>query len=218
MRGVPEAMERDAGLRLAELLATRLCHDVSGPLSGLVAALGEVGTDVEALPLALDAATALRRRLALLRAAWGAPDGRDAAGLRALLGGVPRPDRLRLEFAGPIATRALPPLAARLLLNALLLATESLPRGGVVTVEGDPAGTLVLGIDGAGAAWPAGLAAMLADADAAWQCLGEGVRGPRLQAAVTALLAWQARAPARLLLGAGSAAAAPVLFDFGAGR
>ena len=67
-----DASGRGRRVRLAEALAIRLCHDLSGPLGALGAALGEVGAEAEALSLAQEASTVLRQRLALLRAAWGA--------------------------------------------------------------------------------------------------------------------------------------------------
>lgn len=206
-------MDQATGLRLAELLATRLVHDLSGPTSGLCAALGEARADAEALALAEEAAVTLRRRLALYRAAWGAPAALSGSGLRAMAEGLPNAHRLRLDLAGPIEGAVLPPEAARLLLNLLLLAAESLPRGGAVTLEGDPAQDLVLGIEGPRAGWPEGFSAMLTDADAAWTALPSVPRGPRLQAALTALLAHRARARLRLLLGAAAEAAPPLLIE-----
>lgn len=203
------------GLLLAERLATRLCHDLSGPLNGLSAALGEADADRDALALAQEAATALRQRLRLLRAAWGAPAALAAGGLAELAAGLPNAHRIELALAGPVATAALSPVCARLLLNALLLAAESLPHGGLISFEGDPAQDVVLGIDGARAAWPEGLGAMLADPAAAWPSLTEGMR---VQAGLTALLAHQAGARVRLLLGRSGAATAPVLFGLAAVR
>ena len=213
MHGGQRLSDRARGLQLAELLATRFSHDLSGPLTGLAVALGEAPADAEALALAQQAAAALRRRLALLRAAWGAPAALSATALRELAQGLPNAPRLQLELAGPIATAVLPPVGARLLLNVLLLAAESLPRGGAITLEGDPAQDVMVGLDGAGAGWPEGLAAMLADPDAAWTGLPAAPRGPRLQAALTALLAQQAGARLRLLLAAGADDAPPLLIE-----
>lgn len=207
-----EDAERAAGLQLAERLATRLCHDLAGPLSGLVAALGEAGADAEALPLAVEAADALRQRLALFRAAWGTPGPLSADALRQLCAGLPRAERLRIDLVGPVAATALSPRRARLLLNALLLAAESLPRGGGITLQGDPAGTLALGIDGANAAWPDGLAAMLHDPARAARRLAEGARGALHQAAWLVLLAVEAGA--RLTPPSGPAA--PLSLDLAA--
>lgn len=201
---------QDGGLLLAAHLVARLCHDLSGPLHGLSAALAETGEDAEALALAQEAAAALRARLAVLRAAWGAPVALEADELRRLADGVPQAHRLCVVLAGPIATATLPPAAARLLLNALLLAAESLPRGGTITLEGDPAGQIVLGIEGPGAAWPKGLGALLADPHSAWPLPAP----PQpIQAALLARFAAASGARLRLLLGRASEGAAPVLLD-----
>lgn len=77
----------------------------------------------------------------------------------------------------------LPPLAARLLLNVLLLAGESLPRGGRVVLASTASGTVVA-LHGPGAGWPAKLAAMLAGDPAAMR-----VDARHLQAPLTVLMA-----------------------------
>jgi histidine phosphotransferase ChpT len=184
---------QEGGLLLGTHLVSRLCHDLSGPLHGLSAALAEAGGDAEALALAQEAAATLRVRLALLRAAWGAPAALEAGGLRRLAEGLPQAHRLRLELTGPVATAALRPQTARLLLNALLLGAECLPRGGTLVLEGDPRGQVMLAIDGPGAAWPAGLGAVLAEPSAA---AAIGTR--RMQAALLALFAAGSGASARL--------------------
>ena len=62
------------GLRLAELLAARLCHEVSGPAGTLAGAVEIARTEpasaAEALDIAAKAAASLAGRLRLLRAAW----------------------------------------------------------------------------------------------------------------------------------------------------
>jgi histidine phosphotransferase ChpT len=184
---------QENGLRLAAHLVSRLCHDLSGPLHGLSAALAEGGEDAEALALAQEAAAVLRVRLALLRAAWGAPAALEAGGLQRLAEGLPQAHRLRLELIGPVATAALRPQTARLLLNALLLGAECLPRGGTLVLEGDPRRQVTLAIDGPDAAWPAGLEAVLTAPSAA---AAIGTR--RMQAALLALFAAGAGASARL--------------------
>ncbi len=207
---------RALGLLLAQELATRMCHDLSGPLGGLVAALGEADEDPEAVAVARDAAAALRRRLALLRAAWGAAAALTGASLRELAGGLPNAHKLRIELDQALAVAELIPAHARLALNALLLAAESLPLGGVLVLAGDPAGGLVLMPSGPRAAWPEGLGAMLASESRAWETLGHsgGLRAMRLQAVITALLAHAAGVPARLLLAGASQPVPPLLLDF----
>jgi hypothetical protein len=157
--------------RLAELLAMRLCHDFSGligTLSGALELLDEVSPAIEAkaseaLELAGDAASSLSRRLRLLRAAWGAASAAlSVAEFERLAGGV-APPRHRLHLDLVTAPGGFSATAGQLALNAVLLAAESLPRGGVVAISGDPTGLLQVGIEGPQAGWPAGLADLLVD-------------------------------------------------------
>lgn len=211
-----------AALRLASLFASRLCHDLSSPLGGLGAALGELADDPSALPLAQDAALVLRQRLALFRAAWGGgPVALSHATLHDLAGGLPNASRLQVELDALEEDPPFSPPAARVVLNAMLLAAESLPGGGMLALAGNPARSVVVTIAGPRAAWPVGLGAMLANADAAWAAVGE-VAGPAglrtLPAAVTALLAHEAGIRAALLLAPRAELAPPLLLDFAPGR
>src|SRR5579872_773737 len=176
---------------LAETVAVRLCHDLAGPLGGLGAALGEAAEDSEALILAQDAAAALRARLALLRAAWGsAAAALTGEGLRDLAAGLPNSHKLRITLAGAAATQTLPPPASRLAANLLILAAESLPAGGTVTLT--TAASFSVQIGGPRAAWPEELAALLAAPDAAWRFLAAAKPASlarRLPLVLTALLA-----------------------------
>ncbi len=204
-------------LRLAHLLVTRICHDISNPLHGLGAALGELPGDPQALPLAVDAAHVLRQRIALLRAAWGdEPPALARDGLLDLARGLPNASRLQVVVDGLSADAPFQPAATRLLVNVMLLAAESLPAGGMLALTGAPGGTVVAAIAGRQAAWPAGFGALLASADAAWTALGalRGVAGLRgVQAPLTALLAHQAGVRAALLMATVAEAAPPLLLD-----
>jgi len=218
VNGGDSRVDGAVAVRLAGLLAARLCHDLSGPLGGLGAALGEAAGDRSALLLAQDAALVLRQRLALFRAAWGGAGARlRRAALRDLAGGLPNAARLSLELDDLAERPEFAPAAARVLLSALLLAAESLPGGGMLALAGDPGGVVLLTIAGPRAAWPVGLGAMLADADAAWAALGElsGPAGLRvLPAPLLALLAQDAGVRAALLLAPAAEAAPPLLLDF----
>ncbi len=207
-------MPGSRALSLAELLATRLCHDLSGPLGGLAVALEEAASDPDALDLAREAAGALRWRLLLMRAAWGAPAPLQAAALHDLAAGLVNGHRLHLTLEGPLASATLPALAARLVMNAVLLAAESLPHGGTIRLGGDPGAHVAVHPAGKGAAWPVGLGAVLADPESAWAALSGGRHG--VQAALTALLARDAGVPARLLLSGPADAVPPLLLDFAA--
>lgn len=177
-------------LRLAELLAARLCHDLSGPI-GPMAGMLELARDdpemaEEALAGAADSAASLAARLRLLRAAWSGDGGpMDAATLGALFAGGLASRRVRADLSG-LAPAPIAPATARLLLNALLLAVDGLPGGGVIACAGEPDGDILITLCGPRAAWPTGLAACLADPAQAAAML----ENPRqLQIPFTALLA-----------------------------
>jgi histidine phosphotransferase ChpT len=190
-------------------ICARICHDLSGTLGTLSGALECVAemadNEDDALRLASDAAGALMARLRLLRAAWSGPEGDlTPQDLSELLQGLSRRDRLRIDVSA-LRPHALPAVAARLLLNVLMLAAEALPVGGTITVRQAPADdaagdfAIVTLISGVRAAWPAGLATCLADpADIAIQLAADR----RLQAPLTALLARSSHLSLQFLFGA----------------
>jgi len=199
--------------RLAQLIAARICHDLSGPVGTIEGALTllDAGAAGEALSVAQEGAAAQRQRLALIRAAWGdGPGDATLAELLALLDGQVAGGRARVEVAeglSPGTTFAAP--VAQLTLNAVLLAGDALPRGGVVQLCGDPAEVLMVRPEGQGAAWPPGLAAALAAGglDPGLAADPRGVRAPALAA-----LAADLGVPVALGLGGpGATGPAPLL-------
>jgi histidine phosphotransferase ChpT len=194
-------------MALAERLVTRMCHDLSGQINALTGGL-EVGAeagptgDAEAWAVINDAAAMLSRRLKLFRAAWGI-EGADLAAtdLPAYVAGLPG-RRLALDVSN-LAPHSFTAKAGRLVLNVLLLAAESLPMGGVLTLAGDPRHDVVVTLDGPRAAWPAGLAQMFVDPLAAVRAFNaaSGVAGVRtLQAPLTAMIAHRAGMRASFLM------------------
>ena len=178
-------------LRLAELLCARLCHDLSGPLGALIGVLEvarEEQPDSETLALAEDTAVELAQRLKLLRAAWGQEsDDMDVVRLRGFADCLSSSRRVRLDLTGLESDAVFPAPVARIILNLVLLAAESLPGGGIVALSGSPADNILVTISGPRAAWPAGFAICLNDETAAWEAILADPR--RLQAPLTALLA-----------------------------
>ena len=163
-------------LRLAELLATRVFHDVGG-LAGTLAATIELaseegGTAGESLSAAADLAAELNRRVRLLRAAWG-PTGEelDVARLQDLALGTPGAHRMRLDFSMLPPDTLLSPEISRVLLNVVILAAESLPRGGTLTLSETSEACVMATIQGQRAAWPAALAPSTVSEAAAWAAL-----------------------------------------------
>jgi len=203
----------DERLRLTELVCARLCHDLSGLLGSLVGTLEivaeEAGT-TEATSIATDTATILALRLTLLRAAWASlAEPLDLPRLTALARGLAT-NRVSLDLSGLPAATEFPLPVGRLVLNLLLLATESLPRGGVLRLDG-AAADVVARLEGPDAAWPVGFIGMLTDEAAAWQALTSSKASPRtVQAPLTALLARNLGVHLTVLLSAGPSAAPPL--------
>ena len=195
-------------IQLAEALCARLCHDLASPLGTLMNTLELMAEDpasvAEALPLANEAAQGLACRIKLLRAAWSEDCGPlDAAGLAGLATGLPQ--RVRTELGGLQPGEHAAP-AARVLLNLLLLGAEALPRGGVVSLSGQPGGDILVAVQGVSAAWPPGLWAALAG-------LGTVSVEPRdVQPSLVAVLARAAGLRLSALMpGGGSSLAPPLL-------
>ena len=206
-------------MRLAELLATRMCHDLSGPLNTLLGALEIANEDpeaaAEAMPLAADASVVLGQRLKLLRAAWAGGAGPMAVDeISALAAGLAARN-LRLDLGQLHAERAFSGPAARLVLNAIMLAAEALPGGGTIQLSGDSTRQVMVQIEGHTAGWPPGFIGYLADPDAAEQAVNrDGAATARtLQGPLTALLAQCSGLRISVLLGTGTEAAPPLLLD-----
>lgn len=200
----------DDRLLLAELLSARLCHDLSGLLGSLLGTLELLTEDAatsEATSIAIDTAATLNRRLRLLRTAWaGTAEPLDLPRLSQLAQGLAA-RRIALDPGGLPSSSVLAPAMARLVANLLVLAADSMPRGGVLRLDGN-ASDLVARLNGPEAAWPSGFAGMLADPAMAWAAL----RDPRaLQAPLTALLAHETGLHLTLLHAGGPADAAPPL-------
>ena len=154
-------------LRLMENTCARLCHDLSG-LIGTVMNAVEIAADDgassgEALELAVTASTELAARLRLMRGAWGLADAPLPLGEFLELA-----DGLAGTHPSSIDVSALSPDTVfsaefgRLMLNIMMMADQSMPRGGTLTFSGDAA-DMTAGLSGLGAAWPAALGGCLFD-------------------------------------------------------
>jgi hypothetical protein len=139
------------------------------------------------LSLAKETAIELTIRVQLLKAAWGGvAEAMDLAMLEKTRQGVIGAHRLTLDLAGLPRQAVFPAPMARMILNVMLVAAESMPRGGVLSLSGDATSHVVAQIAGADAAWPQGFALCIADKAVAWSTLGD----PRyMQAPLTALIA-----------------------------
>lgn len=179
-------------LRVAELLASRLCHDLVGPVGAVNNGLelltdDDIGGDAESVALVSRSARHAGNILQFYRLAYG------LAG-QALDSDLSEPKRLTERFLGDGKVKldwqavSLPQDAPeglpKLLLNLIALAVEALPRGGTVVVTVSPGWALKVAAVGEGAALRPETAAALAP-----DILVDGLTPRQVQAYFTALLA-----------------------------
>ncbi len=149
-------------LQVAKLLSSRLCHDLVGPIGAVNSGLEllaegfDEGSDEDgrALALVVRSAEEASRRLAFFRIAFGLGAGAkgqatlDEAGM--LAAGFLENGKVTLDWP---SGRPQPVKAdvVKVVLNMVLMASESLPRGGAVGVTfGDLDEGLGVGVTAAG--------------------------------------------------------------------
>ncbi|MDX2222893.1 MAG: histidine phosphotransferase family protein [Rhodospirillaceae bacterium] len=141
-------------VQLAQLIATRLCHDLAGPVGAVAAGVELIGddpaaVDAETLALIGNSSAAASRKLKFLRTAFGTPASASPAALgeahatvagyltaTAGPGGPPElnwPSRADLSAAQD----RIGPGMLQVLFNLLILALESVPRCHRLSVEVD---------------------------------------------------------------------------------
>jgi histidine phosphotransferase ChpT len=134
-------------LDLAALLCSRVCHDLISPSGAIVNGIEvlEEAKDDETRTFAMElikkSARTASARLQFCRIAFGAA---GSAGAQIDLGdaenvarGVIEDEKVKLAWNLP--RTLMPKNRVKLLLNMLLVATASIPRGGIVAVEGNGA-------------------------------------------------------------------------------
>ncbi|MCP5369033.1 MAG: hypothetical protein H6907_12775 [Hyphomicrobiales bacterium] len=132
----------DDDLILAQLMCSRLCHDLVGPAGGVGAGLelfrDQGGGDDAALDLAQRSAGEVTRRLAFYRAAFGFGGGNDGtvavAALRRDAARLFEGGKVALDWPDPGDGPAVPAVAGKLILTLVLIAADALGRGGRVAV------------------------------------------------------------------------------------
>jgi histidine phosphotransferase ChpT len=145
-------MRMQIEMRVMDLLISRLCHDLISPAGAIVNGIelveefGDDGGDEddmtgEAMALVGRSARQLSAKLSLFRIAFGSAGERDnfpAAECRRLLDGYLEEGKVRLDWA----LDRLPPApgSARLLLLLAIIGAESLPRGGLLRLDGGAGG------------------------------------------------------------------------------
>jgi histidine phosphotransferase ChpT len=156
-------------LRVVELLCSRLCHDLVGPVGAVsngVELLSELDSppDVEALTLVGQSAQNAARRLRFFRAAYGASTATNISvgEVRDLVTGMVGDRHIAVQMDAGLAIPA-HPVSVKLLLNMILMGAECLPRGGTLHVRVDRAAkpTIVVSAEGAGAILPDGVSVAL---------------------------------------------------------
>lgn len=138
-------MSQDALLAITEQFAARICHDLVGPVGAIangVELLAEDAgrADPEVVNLIATSARTASRRLQYYRAAFGSGNSissaQPLADARALASSLLEDGKVKLDWSAPsAASEAVTGRdGVKILLNLLLVAIESLPRGGTIRV------------------------------------------------------------------------------------
>jgi histidine phosphotransferase ChpT len=130
-------------LELAALLCSRVCHDLISPAGAIVNGLevleedGDEETKKFALDLIKKSAKTASARLQFCRIAFGAAGSAsaqvDTGDAETMARGFIEDEKTKLTWNVPRAL--LPKNRVKLLLNMLVIATHTIPRGGSLTVE-----------------------------------------------------------------------------------
>jgi histidine phosphotransferase ChpT len=140
-------MERDPmafqiDMRVAELLASRLCHDLVGPIGAVNNGMElledeDLGMSDDAIQLSASSARQAANLLQYYRLAYGmagARIGGDMSDLRELATGFLASSKTTLDWSAGQPAGDLPDGLGKLLLNLIVLGEECLPRGGTIGV------------------------------------------------------------------------------------
>jgi histidine phosphotransferase ChpT len=145
-------------LELAALLCSRVCHDLISPTGAIVNGLevleedGDEETKKFALDLIKKSARTASARLQFCRIAFGAAGSAgaqvDTGDAETMARGFIEDEKTRLTWNVPRAL--LPKNRVKLLLNMLVIATQTIPRGGTLTVnavgEGETTGFRIVAV------------------------------------------------------------------------
>ena len=143
MSGTPSSSPAPDALELAALLCSRVCHDLISPVGAIVNGLEVLDDNPKpedrefALELIRKSAKTASARLQFCRLAFGAA---GSAGAQIDLGDAQTVARGQLEDAKTSITWNLPRVLlpknrVKLLLNMMVIAQQTIPRGGALTVD-----------------------------------------------------------------------------------
>lgn len=136
-------MDIQVDLAIVELLCSRLCHDMVGPVGAAtngIELLREVsaGQHDDIIDMTDTSARTAWRRLEFFRVAFGSAGGRAGWGtneLSSLAGNMLRDSKVRLDWQSPPSIAEIEGRGGKLLLNLVLLLAEAMPRGGELCVQ-----------------------------------------------------------------------------------
>ena len=177
MSETPSSGPAPDALELAALLCSRVCHDLISPVGAIVNGLEVLDDNPKpedkefALDLIRKSAKTASARLQFCRLAFGAAGSAgaviDLGDAQTMARGHLEDARTKIEWNLP--RLLLPKNKVKLLLNMLVIAQQTIPRGGVLTVdaigEGEPHGFRVSAA-GINARLPQNIVEMLASEDA----------------------------------------------------
>lgn len=143
MSGTSSPASSPDALELAALLCSRVCHDLISPVGAIVNGLEVLDDDPKpedrefALELICKSAKTASARLQFCRLAFGAA---GSSGAQIDLGDAQNMSRGHLEDGRTTISWNLPRLLlpknrVKLLLNMLVIAQQTIPRGGTITVD-----------------------------------------------------------------------------------
>ena len=136
-------------LAVLELVCSRLCHDLVGPVGAatngleLLRELNDTGRQaIDVLDITDDSTRTAWRRLEFFRVAFGYSGGRtgwSGSELKALAAGMLKNTKVALDWPDSGNNPPIQGRGGKLVLNLVFLIAEALPRGGEVRVTLDPA-------------------------------------------------------------------------------
>ena len=140
-----KASDQQVDLRVFELLASRLCHDIVGPIGAVNNGMeilededDEFGMMGEAISLVTNSARQAADALQFYRMAYGMAGtqvGTDLSELATLAVRHGKKSKVEVDWRDRSLPASAPGGCGKLLLNLVALMVECLPRGGKVTVS-----------------------------------------------------------------------------------